>query len=345
MASFDTIPLIDISALGGSDAKAHNAVVDKIRDAATHVGFLYIAGHGIAPARIDALHDAAKAFFARPLDEKMSVYIGKSDNHRGYVPEGEERFAGGTADAKEAFDLSAEEAADHPRILAGDHFIGPNQWPVPDDGFRAAVEGYYIDAFALGHKLLSGFSEALGLSADYLNQFVTTPPSQLRMIHYPFNPDAADRPGIGAHTDYELFTLLLSRTPGLEVLNADGDWIDAPPVPGAFVVNVGDMLEVLSNGSFVATSHRVRKVKEERYSFPLFFSCDYAVEVSPLTQFISDETPAKFPPIKAGEHLLVQTALTFEYLKKRIADGDLVLPENSHHLSSFGQEAKQRDPV
>jgi isopenicillin N synthase-like dioxygenase len=107
------------------------------------------------------------------------------------------------------------------------------------------------------------------------------------------------------------------------------------------VVNVGDMLEVLSNGTFVATSHRVRKVKEERYSFPLFFSFDYSVEVKPLPQFVTNETPAKFAPIKAGEHLFAQTALTFEYLKKRIESGDLTLPDNSHSPSSFGQEAKQ----
>lgn len=341
MASFTEIPLIDIGALGGLDKAAHAAVVSKIQDAATNVGFLYISGHNISDARIDNLHEATKEFFARPMEDKMSTYIGNSANHRGYVPEGEERFAGGTADAKEAFDLAQEIPSDHPRVLAGDGFVGPNQWPTPDSGFREAIESYYEDAFALGQKLLSGFSEALGLSADHLAQFVTTPPSQLRLIHYPYNPDVADRPGIGAHTDYELFTLLLSRTPGLEVLNSAGDWIDAPPIPGAIVVNVGDMLEVLSNGTFVATSHRVRKVKEERYSFPLFFSCDYSVEVKPLSQFVSDEAPAKFSPIKAGEHLFAQTALTFEYLKKRIESGELTLPDNSHRRSSFGQEAKQ----
>ncbi len=345
MASFHEIPVVDISALGGTDADAHAQVIKDIRLAATDVGFLYISGHGISQTKIDALHDAAKAFFARPLEDKMSVYIGKSQYHRGYVPEGEERFAGGTADAKEAFDLSQEVPADHPRILAGDKFVGPNQWPSPDLGFREAVEGYFNDAFSLGRRLLQGFCEALGLPPDHLDPLVTTPPSQLRMIHYPFNAGAEDRPGIGAHTDYELFTLLLSRTPGLEVMNADGDWIDAPPVPGAIIVNVGDMLEVLTNGLFVATSHRVRKVKEERYSFPLFFSCDYSVEIAPLPQFVTPETPAKFEPIKAGEHLLVQTALTFEYLKKRLAEGELILPENSYDLSSFGQEAKQREDV
>ncbi len=105
---------------------------------------------------------------------------------------------------------------------------------------------------------------------------VTCPPAKLRLIHYPFDASVEDVPGIGAHTDYECFTLLLADQPGLEVLNEESVWIDAPPVKNAageeaFVINIGDMLEVLSAGTFVATAHRVRKVPQERYSFPLFF--------------------------------------------------------------------------
>ena len=86
--------------------------------------------------------------------------------------------------------------------------------------------------------------------------------------------------GIGAHTDYECFTLLHATAPGLEVLNGAGEWIEAPPLPGAFIVNIGDMLELLTNGEFLATTHRVRKVREERYSFPLFFNVDYATRIA-----------------------------------------------------------------
>ena len=96
------------------------------------------------------------------------------------------------------------------------------------------------------------------------------PPSQLRLIHYPYNPTAGEAFGIGSHTDYECLTLLSSTAPGLEVLNSAGRWIDAPPLPGALVVNIGDMMEIWTNGEFVATSHRVRPVKEERYSVPCF---------------------------------------------------------------------------
>ena len=344
VTAFDSIPLIDIAALGGSDADAHAEVIRQLRDAAQNVGFLYIKNHGIPPETVSRLKTAAEGFFALPQERKMQVYIGKSKNHRGYVPEGEEVFAGGTPDKKEAFDLSIDLPSDDADYLAGNPLLGPNQWPEGLDDFRASVTDYYGEAFALGRSLLRGFSEALGLDADYLDQFVTKPPSQLRLIHYPFNAAAEDRPGIGAHTDYEIFTLLLPTAPGLEVMNQDGAWVDAPPIPGAFVVNIGDMLEVWSNGAFTATSHRVRKVSEERYAFPLFFSCDYWTRVEPLPPFVSDENPSGYPSVVAGEHLHAQTAKTFQYLKERAEAGELVLPKDSLELSSFGQEARHAAP-
>ena len=159
-------------------------------------------------------------------------------------------------------------------MLAGTPLIGANEWPdLPD--FRARVLAYYDAVFALGHRLFDAFALALGLPEGYFKPMVTCPPAKLRLIHYPFDASVEDVPGIGAHTDYECFTLLLADQPGLEVLNEESVWIDAPPVKNAageeaFVINIGDMLEVLSAGTFVATAHRVRKVPQERYSFPLF---------------------------------------------------------------------------
>ena len=136
-----------------------------------------------------------------------------------------------------------------------------------------------------------------------------------------------------------MFTLLHATSPGLEVLNGEGQWIDAPPVPGAYVVNVGDMLEILTNGAFVATSHRVRKVSAERYSFPLFFCLDHDTRIEPLPRFVSPENPAR-ASLVAGEHLYAQTMQTFTYLKERLAQGQIALPEAARALSSFGQEAR-----
>ncbi|WP_286806783.1 2OG-Fe(II) oxygenase family protein, partial [Marinimicrobium sp. UBA4209] len=148
-----------------------------------------------------------------------------------------------------------------------------------------------------------------------------------------------DTPGIGAHTDYECFTILKPTAPGLEVLNGAGEWIDVPLQDDAFVINIGDMMEALSNGAFVATSHRVRKVAEERYSFPMFCNLDYDTVIEPLPELVSDDQPPRYEPLIAGEHLYAQTIQTFEYLKQRLARGELELPEGAKGLSSFGQKA------
>ena len=338
---FRAVPVVDIAALGGGDAGAEADCVAAIGRAAREVGFVMVTGHRIAPAVIERLQDAARRFFALPAAARQAVYIGRSSNHRGYVPEGEEQLGepGARPDRKEAFDLALDLAAD--TVPAGHPMLGPNLWPdLP--GFREDVMAYYGAVFAVGRRLLRGFALALGQPGDTFDHRVTMPPSQLRLIHYPGHaPEesgAADAPGIGAHTDYECFTLLLASGPGLEVMNQTGEWIDAPPVPGALVVNIGDMLEYWSGGRFVATSHRVRKVAEERWSFPLFFALDYDVELRPL----GDPTAE---PIRTGAHLHAQTVQTFRYLQDRAAAGALTLPDDARPLSSFGQVARHRHSI
>ncbi|CAA2141698.1 isopenicillin N synthase family oxygenase [Hyphomicrobium sp. ghe19] len=338
--NFSSIPIVDITKLRIGTIAEQKAVAEELGKAAREVGFVYITGGGIDESLFDGVLDATKRFFALPHDEKMKVYIGNSRCHRGYVPEGEEVFASGTKDKKEAYDLSMDLPADDPDFVSGNPLLGPNQWPeLP--GFATAVDDYYRAVFALGRVLLRGFSMAIGEEPTFFDQYVTKPPSQLRLIHYPFDTSAEDRPGIGAHTDYECFTLLRSTSPGLEVMNGAGEWIDAPPLPGAYVVNVGDMMEIWTNGEFTATSHRVRKVSEERYSFPLFFAADYDTVVAPLQRYATGDKPMR-ASLKAGEHLFAQTMQSFTYLKERRARGEIVLPEGSAPLSSFGQEARQK---
>ena len=338
LRAFSHLPLVDISALRQGDAEAQQAVADALGKAAREVGFLYVTGHGVPEARFSALIDAAQRFFALPLADKMAVYIGHSRNHRGYVPEGEEVYAGGSKDRKEAYDLSFELPADDPDYLAGNPLLGPNQWPVLP-GFREAVGAYYQDVLAVGNDLLRGFALALGEPPSTFMQHISKPPSQLRLVHYPFDPKDPDAVGIGGHTDYECFTLLHATAPGLEVLNGAGEWIEAPPVPGAFVVNIGDMLELWTNGEFIATTHRVLKVREERYSFPLFFNVDYHTRIAPLPRFVRPGQAAR-SPLVAGEHLFAQTSQSFSYLKARLDSGELRLPEGSLGLSSFGHAAR-----
>jgi isopenicillin N synthase-like dioxygenase len=339
VTSFTSVPIVDISGLSSPDRAERERVADEIGRAAREVGFLYVSGSGLDESLFERMLAATKEFFALPVEEKMRSYIGLSRCHRGYVPVGEEGVETGTPDVKEAFDTALDLPADDPDYLAGNPMLGPNAWPeLP--GFAEAVTTYYDAILEVGHRLLWAFAVTLGEDPDVFSRHATKTPSQLRLVHYPYNPDAEDALGIGAHTDYECFTLLKPTAPGLEVLNGAGEWIDVPPVDGTFVVNIGDMLELWTNGAFVATSHRVRKVVEERYSFPLFFNVDYDTEVKPLPQFASPHGTDR-PTLRAGEHLFAQTAQTFAYLRNRIDSGELVLPHGSLTTGQFGQQALQ----
>ncbi|WP_333585295.1 isopenicillin N synthase family dioxygenase [Phenylobacterium sp.] len=331
---FDAIPVVDISDLRAADPMSRRAVASEMGRAAREVGFLYVRGHGVDEALFTDVLAAARAFFDQPLDVKMASYIGGSVNHSGYVPEGEEVFPGGAIDRKEAYDLNL----DLPEGAGSAPMLGPNLWP-EDSAFRAAASAYYAAVAELARRLFRGFALALDLPEDHFEAHRQAPPSQLRMIHYPFDPAAEDREGIGAHTDYEFFTILRGTAPGLEVLNGRGAWIDAPPIPGCYVINIGDMLEAWTNGAFTATTHRVRKVAEERYSFPFFATCDYETVVEPDPRLVPAGQTPRYPRLVSGEHLFAQTARTFAYLKARQARGELVLAEGQ---SSFGRPAAVR---
>lgn len=351
--AFDRIPIVDVSGLFSDDAAAKAAVAREMAEAASNVGFLYVTGHGIPASMIDKLLARASEFFALPLATKQKYYIGNSRAHRGYVPTGEENFYSGevpTVDKKEAFDLSVELPEDDPDHIKGYRLLGPNQWPAEVQDFRKDIYGYYEAAMSLGRTLFRGFALALGLPETHFDACLTKPPSQLRLVHYPEGPNRfKSEPGvarksdwgISAHTDYECFTILHATKPGLEVLNAAGAWIDAPPVPGAFVINIGDMLEALTNGSFIATPHRARDVSEERFSFPLFCAVDFDTVIEPLP------VPGKggrsdYPRYVAGEHLLAQTMKTFAYLRRLEKAGVVSLPEAEMSSDvSFGR--KERD--
>ena len=341
--AFTKLPLVDIAGLFSDDLAVRKHTAAQLGQAARDAGFLYITGHGVPQHLQDRLIARTQAYFAQSSDAKMRDYIGNSSNHSGYVPEGEEQFYGAKPDLKESydvgFDLGAFDA--DTQLKARRSMLGANHWSA-FPGFREDVKAYYDEVFALSLTLFKGFALALGLPEDSFTRKVSTPPSQLRLVHYPFNPDApADRPGIGAHTDYECFTILLPTADGLEVMNGAGEWIDAPVMPGAFVINIGDMLEVLSNGNFVATMHRVRKVTQERYSFPLFCACDYDTVIAPLPELVPAGTTSKYAPVVCGEHLYAQTLQTFAYLKQQLADGTLQLPEGAHALSSFGRKENE----
>lgn len=337
------LPVVDISGLrSGSDADLAR-IAGELGAVAHDVGFCYLAGTGIPDTTVERLLEVTEAFFALPADTKMRSYIGLSSCHRGYVPAGEEVTYDGTVDLKEAFDTALDLPADDPDHLAGNPMLGPNVWPEVE-GFAEAVTDYYARAMDVGRLLFRALAIAMGEGPDFFDGITTRSPSQLRLVHYPFDDAAEDAVGFGAHTDFECFTLLKPTAPGLEVMDAHGVWVDAPPIDGTLVMNIGDMFETWTNGHFVATSHRVRKVAEERYSFPLFVNVDYDTVVEPLEQFRTPGAPVR-RRLSAGQHLFAQTAQSFQYLRAKLEDGTMVLPEGSAGQKEFGQEARHGEPA
>jgi isopenicillin N synthase-like dioxygenase len=339
---FEQLPLVDISGLQSPDLATRKQTALELDRAVRNAGFFYAQGHGLPAALLSGLESAAADFFALPEPVKQRYYIGSSRNHRGYVPPGEEVFYSGSKDAKEAFDLSLDLPDTDPDYLSGNRLLGPNRWPSEVEAFRERVYAYYEAITQLGRRLLRGFLLALDLPEDHFDRVLQKPPSQLRLIHYPFQPQASDAPGIGAHTDYECFTILHATSPGLEVLNAKDTWVDAPPLRDAFVINIGDLLEVLSNGRWVSTAHRVRKVREERYSAPLFFNLDYEAEIAPAPHLVAADGAAHYPTVRAGEHLLAQTAHSFVYMKQQIERGEMQMPKGALGLASFARARADR---
>jgi isopenicillin N synthase-like dioxygenase len=182
------------------------------------------------------------------------------------------------------------------------------------------MQGYYDEMVELGRLMLGAFAEALGLDADFFAPWLGVTMTTLGPLHYPpqVGRITEGRIGAGAHTDYGCLTLLHQDVSGgLQVKRRDGVWIDAPPVPGSFVVNIGDMMERWTNGVFCSTPHRVVNVSGgERYSLPFFFDPDFYAPVACLPTCLRVGEVARFAPTTAGQHMLDMIAASFEYAQE-----------------------------
>lgn len=311
------VPIIDVGPLSGSHAAAKEQTVAEMSHACREIGFFYAANHGVSEELIARVYRQAARFHALPEGEKLRHHIARSRNHRGYVPPGEEDYGSEPGvGLKEAFDLAADLPADDPDYVRGYRYLGPNVWPdLPD--FKEDVGTYYDDVMALGRTLLHGLALALGLDEAHFDRYFVKPTSNLRLLHYPANPTLGDgiSLGIGSHTDSEAFTILHQTKPGLQVMDADDWWVDVPPANGSFVINIGDTMEVWTNGLFKSSPHRVLDIAEERYSLPLFFAPDFDTRIEPLAQFVTPERPRRYPGFISGEHILSEYAKGFRYLQ------------------------------
>jgi len=292
------LPIIDISHLyDPSDASGHRVVAAEIAAACEAHGFFYLVGHGVGPDVLTELEAQSRAFFARPAEDKLRIAMPIAGRAwRGYFPVGGE-LTSGRPDLKEGLYFGTELGADHPRVRAGLPMHGANLWPDTPTALRPAVDAYIAATTRAASALMRGVSLSLGLDADYFDRTYTREPTVLfRIFNYPARgPDGVDWNGswgVGEHTDYGLLTLLAQdRHGGLQVRTPSG-WIEAPPLEGALVCNIGDMLERLTGGRFKSTPHRVLNASgKARLSFPLFFDPDFLAPMQPLpgTMVASDE--------------------------------------------------------
>jgi isopenicillin N synthase-like dioxygenase len=280
------LPVIDVGPL--RDGTGADRVAAEIDRACRTTGFFYVAGHGVPEALPRRVDELAREFFARPDAEKAAIAMPKGGRAwRGWFPLGGELTAG-VPDWKEGLYFGEELGPDDARVRARLPLHGANLFPEAPAALRPAVLELIDALTAVGHTLLRGVSRALALDDGWFDRHLTAAPTILfRIFRYPPLPPRADAPteqwSVGEHTDYGLLTILAQDTAGgLEVRGPDG-WIAAPPVPGTFVVNLGDMLERMTGGRYRSTPHRVRNTGVgDRLSLPLFLDPAWDADVRPV---------------------------------------------------------------
>lgn len=311
------LPIIDVSGLSASRPETRAAVGAALRAACLDKGFFYVTGHGVPQGLITAALAESKAFFDQPMARKQAIDKALSFCNRGYEPlKGQTLEPGAPPDLKEGFYIGPDLPLDDPRVVARRFNRGPNLWPTDLPGFRPTMQAYFAAMLDLGARLMRGIALSLDLPEDHFSVFDRDPLATLRLLHYPPQPAnaAPGEKGCGAHTDFGSLTLLLQDdVGGLQVWDeAGGTWIHAPPVPGAFVVNLGDLIARWTNGRYRSTLHRVVNVSgRERYSVPFFYTGnpDQPIDCIP-TCLAPGDTP-KYPPTTVEAHLKDMYARTY----------------------------------
>lgn len=315
-----SIPLIDLGGNIDPRAPAARDAAAKLYEALRSIGFAYIAGHNVRPASRDAAFDASREFHASPLARKQSIAI--NGFHRGYMGMATSTIVTSSVakvtrpNMSESLMLMHELPPDDPGLVAGLPLQGPNQWPdwIPD--FRPRVENYIAEVDALGRYIVQLIAMSLGMPAHALDHYFDQPTTFLRLLHYPPQPPVQDEQmGSAPHTDYGVITLLAQdNAGGLQVRPRGGDWIEAPPIPDTYVLNVGDMLARWTNQRFVSTPHRViNRSGGDRYSLPYFLDPGMDALIECLPTCTDDAHPPLYEPVHYGDYLLDRLNRNYDY--------------------------------
>ncbi|WP_454688557.1 isopenicillin N synthase family dioxygenase [Achromobacter aloeverae] len=306
----EEIPVFDIGPFLAGAPGARETLAAQLRHALENIGFYFIVNHGVPQALIDETFEAAAAFHALPLEAKMKHPF--NEHNMGYLP-----LKGSTTrhsqlnrnnrpNMVESFFVKRDLPEDHPDVVNGVRFRAANRWPPELPGFRGVVTAYADALEKLGKSLLPLYALALDLPADAFQQAFSDPMYTLRLSHYPEQePQAENQFGLAPHSDTSFMTLLVqNKVQGLSIRLPNGKWIDAPALPGSFLVNGGDLLRRWTNDRFLATPHRViNNSGKERYAIPFFMDCniDWTMECLPTCQ--DEDHPPKYAPITYTEYL------------------------------------------
>ena len=268
------LPVIDFALLSGKEPQRQQ-LIEKLGQTARDIGFFYLINHNIDRELLDNVQRVARAFFALPQEEKLKVKMANSPHFRGYNLAGVE-ITRSQPDFREQFDIGAERDAFPvtPDAPVWQRMQGPNQWPEALPALKTVITRWQQEMTRVALELLRTLAEALQLPRNaFDNLYGDYPNEHIKLIRYPGRSSAESRQGVGAHKDSGFLTLLLQDDqPGLEVEVTPGNWVAASPLPGSFVVNIGELLELATNGYLRATVHRVvsPQVAQERLSIAFF---------------------------------------------------------------------------
>ena len=304
------LPILDLTDALLPGAPRSADVARQFGAAARDSGFFYVRHHGVPEALIAQQFALAEQLLTLPASVREAFSIRHSPSSRGFEALGAQTLdAQAHPDLKESFYCGLAYPDDHPYVRAGYQTYGHNQWPPQLPEAPARCEAYMQAMLALARRLMQLMALSLGLAETYFDPSNGSPMVTLRMVRYPPHPEGADERtfGAGAHTDWGALTLLAQDSHGgLEVCTPSGEWIDATPLPGTLVVNLGDMIPRWTNGLYHSNPHRVRNRHSggaARHSIPFFYEPDYLAPIEPVPGTVAPGETPRYSPCTAGEHL------------------------------------------
>lgn len=318
-ASLSELPLIDVSPIFSDSLQERKAVAQEIHHAATNTGFFYIANHGVPSELVREAYAASLAFFRQDIDTKMIADTTKSLFGNGYYPRDmQSHNTDEGIDVSETFSIKSDPRLDPtisnigaiPEAAVEYLHFEDFHWEATVNlpRFKKAMVAYYQSCLVLARALTRAFALSLGLAEHAFDSKVQHSNSNLNLNYHPpllnLSPDSPNsRMSIGSHTDFELFTILWQDdVGGLQVLNRDGQWINARPIPDTFVINIADYLQRITNDKYVSTVHRAKNCSgRERISMPFFWGFGLHESCDVLDQCVGPDEGKKYEEIKCAE--------------------------------------------